>query len=237
MGAFGTVRVYGTDCDQPSNALNLAKKYNKKVVLGAYFIDPGRLPGGLMEIIKAGKRNGWGSVDTITIGNEDVNRGEMSPAGIVAAIATARIMLRPAGYRGPIIHVDTQNAILDHPILCSRHAGDYIGANIHAFFNSQTSADQAGDFVAGQVDALRQCGSTSWKRRDVRVRVMETGWPKAGEANGAAVPSKSNQNAAIASIRRKLSNDVFLFSAFNNYWMKNSAGTFNTEHFWGMLDN
>jgi exo-beta-1,3-glucanase (GH17 family) len=115
-------------------------------------------------------------------------------------------------------------------------AGDYIAANIHAFFNPQTPANQAGDFVANQVDALQQCGA-SHRRKNVRVRVTETGWPKEGEANGAAIPGKANQNAAIASIKRKLGNDVFLFSAFNNYWMKNNPSTFGAEHFWGVLDN
>lgn len=238
LGAFSIVRLYGTDCDQPSIALSLAKKYNKKVFLGVYDLSPFAIPGQIRTIVDAANENGgWASVDTIAIGNEDVNRGDKSPGQVIAAVNQARSLLRPAGYGGPIVHVDTQNAILAHPELCGHVAGDYIAANIHAFFNPNTPANQAGDFVAGQVDALRQCGATSWKRRNVRVRVTETGWPKAGEANGLAVPGKSFQQAAIASIKSKLSNDVFLFSAFNNYWMKNGPGTFNAEHYWGTLDN
>jgi exo-beta-1,3-glucanase (GH17 family) len=237
MSAFSIVRIYGTDCNQPSIALGLAKKYNKKVFLGVYDISPMAVPGQIRTIVSAAYQNGgWGNVDAVSIGNEDVQRGA-SPGQVIAAVNQARAMLRPAGYGGAIVHVDTQNAILAHPELCGHVAGDYIAANIHAFFNPNTPADHAGDFVAGQVDALRQCGSTSWKRRSVRVRVAETGWPKAGEANGMAVPGKSYQQAAIASIKSKLSSDVFLFSAFNNYWMKDSAGTFNAEHFWGTLDD
>jgi exo-beta-1,3-glucanase (GH17 family) len=237
MGAFKTVRVYGTDCNQPSIALSLAQKYNKKVVLGVYWLD-GRLGDELSTIVDAVKDNdnNWGIVDTIAIGNEDVHRGEQTTFGIYKAIAQSRVALRIGGYRGPIVHVDSQDAILANPGLCSRLAGDYIGANIHAFFNPNTPANQAGDYVSSQVDALRACGAGK-KRRDVRVRVMETGWPKEGEANGAAVPSKENQQAAIASIKNKLGNDVFLFSAFNNYWMHNDPSTFNAEHYWGILDN
>jgi exo-beta-1,3-glucanase (GH17 family) len=235
MGAFGTVRTYGADCEQASNALQLGKKYNKKVVLSAFFLD-NRLVPDLNTIAAAGQAHGWDTVDTITVGNEDVNKGAASVGQVIASVATARNILRAAGYNGPIVHVDTQNAILANPELCGHAAGDYIAANIHPFFNPNTPAEQAGSFVSGQVQALQQCGSTSWKRRNTRVRVMETGWPKGGEANGAAVPSKSNQQTAISSIKKALGSDVFLFSAFNNYWMKNDASTFNTEHFWGIFD-
>jgi exo-beta-1,3-glucanase (GH17 family) len=234
LGAFNAVRIYGVDCSQVATSLQLAKKYNKKVFLGAFYLD-GQLAGDLQSMI-AQVNGEWGLVDTIGIGNEDVNKGSASVGQVLDAISLARSTLNGAGYKGPIVHVDTQNAILANPELCSHRAGDYIAANIHAFFNPNTPASQAGEFVAGQVDALRRCGSTSWKRRDVRVRVTETGWPTDGNANGAAVPSKANQQAAIASIKRALGKDVVLFSAFNNYWMRNSAGTFNTEHFWGMFN-
>lgn len=236
MGAFTTVRVYGTDCDQPNIALTLAQKYNKKVFLGVYWLDD-RLGSQLQTIVEAIKVNGnnWGLVDSIAIGNEDVHRGG-SAMQVAGAVTKSRFVLRASGYRGPIVHVDSQDAILANPLLCTRAAGDYIAANIHAFFNPNTPAEQAGEFVSGQVDALRACGAGR-KRGNVRVRVTETGWPKDGVANGAAVPSKDNQLKAIASIKAKMGNDVFLFSAFNNYWMRDGPATFNAEHYWGILDN
>ncbi|KAE9964245.1 hypothetical protein BLS_008520 [Venturia inaequalis] len=237
MGAFKTVRIYGTDCDQPNIALTLAKKYNKRVFLGVYWLDD-RLPHQLETIVEAIKvnENNWAIVDSIGIGNEDVHRGERSAGQVVGAVAQSRVILRAHGYRGPIVHVDSQDAILANPVLCTLAAGDYIASNIHGFFNANTAADQAGDFVSEQVENLRACGR-SRKRHNVRVRVTETGWPKDGVRNGFAVPSKENQLRAIASIKAKMGNDVFLFSAFNNYWMHNNAGTFNAEHYWGILDN
>ena len=238
MGSYGIVRTYGTDCDQPNIAFQMAKKYNKKLFLGAYHLDAS-LPAQVQTIINAARASGgWSRVDTISIGNEDVHRGEKTPAQIFASVGIAKAQLRLAGYHGPVVHVDSQDAILAHPSLCSHLAGDYIAANIHAFFNPETTADQAGDFVANQVNLLQQCGTANHKgAKNVRVRVTETGWPKNGQKNGVAVPSKSNQNAAVASIKRKFANDLFFFSAFNNYWMKNDASTFDTEHYWGMLDN
>ncbi|KAF2429483.1 glycoside hydrolase [Tothia fuscella] len=237
LNAYGTIRIYGTDCDQPNIALKLATKYNKKVVLGIYHLDS-TLGEQMRTIHDAAKDNGgYALVDSITVGNEDVNEGRRSVGQVIASVTAARAFFRLRGYKGPILHVDTQNAFLEHPELCGHAAGDYIGANIHAYFNPHTQADQAGDFVANQIDLLRQCGQTSWKRRNVRVRVMETGWPTQGDNNGVAVPSKKNQATAMASIKSRIANDVFMFSAFNNYWKKNTPETHNTEHFWGMFSD
>jgi exo-beta-1,3-glucanase (GH17 family) len=239
MHDYDLVRVYGTDCEQPEYAFQLAKKYNKKVFMGVYFLDE-RLTEEIQTIINAVKSSGssWDAVDTISVGNEDVHRGEKTSSQIFDAIAQSGSQLQAAGYNGPIVHVDSQEAILAHPGLCSHEAGDYIAANVHPFFNSQTSADQAGDFVQGQIDLLKQCGMAKRHRRDgVRVRVTETGWPKNGDTNGVAVPSKDNQRAAVDSIKSTIADDVIMFSAFNNYWMKDGASTFNTEHYWGLLDD
>jgi len=68
--------------------------------------------------------------------------------------------------------------------------------------------------------------------------VTETGWPMKGQRNGLAVPSLENQKAALSSIRQEFSStpgDVILFSAFNDRWKENNAGTFNTEGFWGII--
>jgi exo-beta-1,3-glucanase (GH17 family) len=239
MQDYDIVRVYGTDCDQPGNAFELAKKYKKKVFMGVYWLDS-RLPTEIQAIINAIQSSGagWDIVDTISVGNEDVHRGEKTPDQIFDAVSSARKQLQAAGYDGPVVHVDSQEAILANIDLCSQSAGDYIAANIHPFFNSQTSADQAGDFVQGQIDLLKQCGAAKRRRRgDIRVRVTETGWPKNGDANGVAIPSKDNQNTAVGSIKSKIASDIIMFSAFNNYWMQDDATTFNTEHYWGLLDD
>lgn len=239
MQDYAIVRVYGTDCVQPYNAVQLAKKYNKKVFMGIYFLDD-TMSNEVQSIIDAIQSSGarWDHIDTVSIGNEDVHRGEKTVDEIFDAITSARQQLQAAGYTGPIVHVDSQDAILANPELCGQSAGDYIAANIHPFFNPQTCAEQAGEFVQSQIDLLRQCGSTQGHRRDaIRVRVTETGWPKNGSTNGAAVPSKLNQGIAMNSIKSKIASDVIVFSAFNNYWMLDDPTTFDTEHYWGLLDD
>ena len=235
---YDVVRVYGVDCGQPGISFELAKKYNKKVFVGIYWLDH-RLDQQIADIVSGieAAGAGWDPVDTISVGNEDVHRGEKTPGEVIAMVSDARMKLRKAGYQGPVVHVDSQDQFLANPELCSEAAGDYIAANIHPFFNAHNSAENAGEFVADQIELLRQCGASTRRRReDVRVRATEVGWPKAGSPNGIAVPSKDNQITAIESIKSQNFDQLILFSAFDNKWMKDGPNTFNTEKFWGILD-
>lgn len=236
---FDVVRIYGADCGYPGTALKLAKKYNKKVFVGIYWLDE-RLDEQIQAVIDGVNESGasWDPVDTISIGNEDVHRGEKTPGEIIAIVTQAKNKLRAAGYNGPVVHVDSQDQILANPELCGEGAGDYIAANIHPFFNSHNAAEDAGQFVADQIELLRQCGAQARRKRDgFRVRATEVGWPKAGGANGIAVPSKENQRIALESIQSQNLDEVILFSAFDHKWMKDTPNTFGAEKFWGILDD
>jgi exo-beta-1,3-glucanase (GH17 family) len=234
---FTTVRVYGVACDQIVLAMRAAAQSGLRVMLGVF--DLSNVAGETQDLIRQVQSTGlgWNMVDTISIGNEDVQKGAMSADGVIGAVQTARSMLRAAGYEGPIVHVETHGAILANPQLCSEAAGDYIAANIHPFFNPLIVSYFAGKYVKSQVEALQECSARHSKRKrsEHRVVVTETGWPTSGWANGLAIPSRGQQFAAIKSIKRELPNDVYLFSAFDNHWQKDSSGTFGAEKHWGLL--
>jgi exo-beta-1,3-glucanase (GH17 family) len=235
---FTSVRVYGTDCNQVTLAMIAAKAIGLQLMVGVF--DLKNTQSEVHELIRQVNTAGgdWSIVHTITIGNEDVEKGLASPVDVINAIAIARQALSTTSFQGAIVHVDTMAAIYKHPELCGDKAGDYIAANIHPFFNSGTPAILAGKFVSQQIEILRQCSqSQSQKRGDHRVVVTETGWPTGGNANGLAVPGRAQQFAAIASIKKEIPTDVYLYSAFNNNWLANNAGTFGAEHYWGILDN
>jgi exo-beta-1,3-glucanase (GH17 family) len=238
---FTNVRVYGTPCNQIEIAIIAAKALGLNLMTGIFDMqNVSAEVGKLIRQVKAagGDTNAnWAMVDTITIGNEDV-KGLANPTDVINAIAAAHTVLNGTGFQGAVIHVDTIGAIIRHPQLCSDDAGDYIAANIHPFFNPSTPAIMAGKFVAQQVELLRRCSELqSKKRSNHRVVVTETSWPTRGDGNGQAVPGRTQQFAAIASIQQTVPTDVYLYSAFNNIWLVNNAGTFNAEHFWGILDN
>ncbi|KAF7198222.1 putative family 17 glucosidase SCW4 [Pseudocercospora fuligena] len=221
---FSMVRIYGTDCDQVNTVVTAAKAKNMKVFAGIYDITQAEAEA--QKIIAAAK-NDWSVIDTVSVGNEVVNAGTHSPAEVVAAINVAKGCLKGAGYTGNVVTVDTFVAMIAHPELCQ--ASDYAAANCHAFFDGGKTADQAGDFVYDQAQRVKQaCGGK-------KTVITESGWPHSGATNGAAVPSPENQKTAIASLKSKFTNDLILFTAFDDTWKTNNANTYGAEQYWGFL--
>jgi exo-beta-1,3-glucanase (GH17 family) len=219
---YGMVRIYGTDCEQVPSVIKAAKAKGMKVFAGIY--DISQVESEAQTLIDAAK-NDWDMIDTVSVGNEVVNNGG-SVSDVVNAINTARSMLKSAGYNGKVVTVDTFSAIIDNPELCQ--ASDFAAANCHAFFNADTTAGNAGQYVADQAAQVKKaCGGMD-------TMITESGWPSKGDSNGAAVPSEANQKAAISSLRAAFSDNIVLFSAFDDLWKTNTAATFNAEQYWGI---
>lgn len=175
-----------------------------------------------------GKKD-WSVFHTIAIGNELVNSGMAAPADVIRAVNEARTMLRKEGYQGPIVTVDTFSVLLKHPELCI--ASDYCAANCHAFFDASQHPYNAGPYVLEQAHAVSAAAGGK------RTIITESGWPHAGQSNGAAVPSPENQRVAIDSIRRSFAHredDLVLFTAYDDLWKQDNRYTFNAERFWGI---
>ncbi|KAG5753835.1 hypothetical protein H9Q70_003534 [Fusarium xylarioides] len=223
---FSVLRIYGTDCDQVANVYSCAKGSGMKLFLGIWNIDD--VQNEAKTIISA--IDDWDVVDTISVGNELVNNGAATPAKVIAAVKQAREILRAAGYQGPVVTVDTFIADNANPELCNE--SDYCAINAHAFFDANTSADEAGQWLSNTVEDLRSKISG-----DKRIVICETGWPTKGNSNGKAVPGMSQQKAALDSIKQAFSShmgDLILFSAFNDPWKKAEAATFMAEQWWGI---
>jgi exo-beta-1,3-glucanase (GH17 family) len=163
------------------------------------------------------------------IGNEGVNDGTYSVSDVVSCINSARGMLKGAGYSGRVVTVDTFVAMIANPQLCQ--ASDYAAANCHPFFDGGVVAQNAGPWVLQQAQRVSAaCGGKD-------TMITETGWPWQGLNNKLAVPSSQNQKDAINSIKGSFSNNVILFTAYDDMWKKPAAATFNAEQYWGFLGN
>lgn len=62
-------------------------------------------------------------------------------------------------------------------------------------------------------------------------RVLEAGWPSAGNPNGVAIPGKAEQATAIASIVKAVPDRITMFTYTNDLWKAN--GVFNVEQSFG----
>ncbi|EMD00339.1 glycoside hydrolase family 17 protein [Baudoinia panamericana UAMH 10762] len=226
ISGYGMIRIYGTDCNQTATVLSAAGSKNMKVFAGIYDIT--QVNSEVQQIIDAANGN-WNQIHTVAVGNEGVNNGAYSVAAVVAAIDSARNQLKAAGYTGNVVTVDTFVAMIANPELCQ--ASDYAAANCHAFFDGGVTADEAGKFVLAQAQRVSEaCGGKD-------TMITESGWPSNGETNNLAVPSPENQVAAINSLKAAFTNNIVLFSAFNDYWKHDNPGTFGAEHYWGILGN
>jgi exo-beta-1,3-glucanase (GH17 family) len=176
----------------------------------------------------------WSSFDTISVGNELVNSGTASASQVVAAISTARSLLKTAGYTGKIVTVDTLVAARANPSVCDN--SDYCAVNSHPFFDGNTVAEDSGSFLTNQIPTLQAVLAN----KNQEVVITETGWPWQGETNDKAVPSPANQATALSSIKTAFASKpgaVILFTAFNDMWKTNTAAQFQAEQYWGFLGN
>ena len=215
------IRLYGTDCNQTANVVAATQGKNTKIFQGIYDIT--QIPSEV-ELISKAVNGDWSRINTVNVGNELVQGGTASSA-VISAIGTARAALKGAGYTGPVVTVDTMVAMNSTIDLCT--ASDFCAINCHPFFDTHTAASGAGDFVQMWVKSIsQQTGKT--------VVVTETGWPTGGDSHDLAVPSKENQDAAVASLKSAMPENMILFSAYNTPWKRDNSGTYGAEKFWGI---
>lgn len=220
---FNLVRVYSTDCNSLEYIGSACKSLGMKMILGVYIESSGT--SGAQEQVEAiSSWAQWSMVELIVVGNEAVSSGYVSAAQLASFITSAKSTFASAGYTG---HVTTTEPIdvwqqYGASTLCA--PVDIVGANIHPFFNSQTTAEQAGAFALSEYQILQKlCGKD--------VLNLETGWPNAGDANGAAVPGVAEQKTAIHAIAQAIGSKSIFFSYANDDWK--APGDFNVEQHWG----
>ena len=224
LSEYQVIRIYGTDCNQVSNVVNALAK-GQQIIAGIFDIT--QVSSEVAAIVSAVNGN-WGVINTVSVGNELVQDGT-APSAVIAAIGQARAALTAAGYKGPVVTVDTQDAMLANMELCA--ASDYCAINCHPFFDQNTAAPGSGAYVLGWVQRIQA------QSQGKMVVVTETGWPHQGESHGLAVPSYANQAVALASLQSTFSSNMVLLSSYNNLWRPSQASTYYAEQYWGIHGN
>lgn len=223
---YEIIRLYGTDCDQVANVLK-HKGDSQKLFLGVY--SPSQLSDEISTIKSAIEAHGsWDDVHTVSIGNELVNGNQATVAQVGEYVTSAKSALKEAGYSGDVVSVDTFIAVINNPGLCEH--SDYIAVNAHAYFDGGYTAEQAGEWLLSQIQRV-------WTACDGKknVFVTESGWPSQGQTYKLAVPSKSNQKAAIKNIIEKAGNSTIVFTTLNDLWK--ADGEYGVEKYWGIYSD
>ncbi|KAI1481635.1 glycoside hydrolase family 17 protein [Daldinia eschscholtzii] len=222
-----SVRVYSTDCDTLPNVGGACEKHGLKMIIGIFIDSPGcsaRNPSVSEQISAIKSWAKWELVDLMTIGNEAVFHGYCTPSELSSLITKCKHEF--SGYTGPYTTAETVN-IWQQSDFSSAICGvvDVAGANAHAFFNTQTVASQAGQFVKGQLDIVSKIC------QNVPGIILETGWPSAGEAMGLAVPGVAQQAEAIKSIVKECGDKAVMFSYSSDAWKDPNTACKCEPHF------
>lgn len=223
---FSTIRVYSTDCSTLQNVGSAARANGMKLILGVFISSTGisGAQGQVTDIIAWAQ---WDIVELVVVGNEAVFNGYCSASALAGFISSTKGAISGAGYTGPVTTTEPIETWLESgTTFCG--VIDVVAANLYAFFNAQTTADKAGPFIQAEIAELEAICSGK------DVYVMETGWPHAGNCNGVACPSNSNQATAINSIKSVVGAKVVFFSFEDDAWK--SPGQFDVEQYWGCAD-
>ncbi|EXJ69703.1 murein transglycosylase [Cladophialophora psammophila CBS 110553] len=222
---FSSVRVYSTDCSTLENIGGSARNNGLKLILGVWISSTGisGAQGQVHDIVAWAQ---WDIVELIVVGNEAVFNGYCSASELAGFISSSAAAFKGAGYTGAVttteplsVWEDTSNA----SAFCS--VVDVVGANLYAFFNAQVTADKAGSFIQSEINILDAVCSGK------PVYVLESGWPHAGNCNGAACPSPQNQATALKGIQATVGAQVVFLSYEDEPWKE--PGQFGVEQFWG----
>ena len=224
---FSTVRIYATDCNGLQNVGAGCQAVGLKMILGV-FIESSGISAAQEQVTDIIAWGQWDLVELIVIGNEAIFNGYCTPSELASFISSSKSAFSAAGYSGPCTTTEPLNVLQEYTeIICE--VVDVVGCNIHAFFNGDVDASQAGAFVAGQlqiVDGL--CAGLTGIN-------LETGWPSAGNScNGVACPTPENQAIAIAAIVAAAGGQSAILSYENDLWK--DPGAFGCEQSWGCIN-
>ncbi|KAJ5153793.1 Glycoside hydrolase superfamily [Penicillium coprophilum] len=221
---FNLVRVYSTDCSGLEFIGDACKELSINIIMGV-FIDGSGTAGAQEQVDEISKWAEWDMVELIVVGNEAIQSGAADASTLASFIKSASESFKSAGYTGLITTTEPINVWQQHGAGALCDAVDIVGANIHPFFNADVTAEQAGEFTKGEFEELEKiCGGKD-------VINLETGWPNAGSANGAAIPGTAQQATAIKSIAKHVGSKSIFFSFSDDTWK--NPGEFNVEQHWG----
>ena len=220
---YNMIRLYGVDCDQIASVAPVAAQYGMKLFLGIYNVAGGAYKADI-ESMASQLNNDWSNVHTVVIGNELGSGGAISVSELGAAVDDVKNNILNGA--GPyVVTVDTFSTTIANPQLCE--ASDYTAVNMHPYYDPNTSAATAGDFMTQWMGTVRNACPSGQP-----LVISETGWPWAGQSHDIAVPSPADQATAISAIEGAVGQGYILLAAFNEYWI--APGMYGIDQFFGI---
>lgn len=216
--------VRSFSCTQGNELIpKVAREKELKTMVGAWISqDKERNESEIKALVQLAEA---GLVDIAAVGNEVLQRNELSEKEIIQYLQRVRDLLPkhiPLGY------VDAYYHFLDKPALVD--ACDVILVNCYPFWEGADNKHAL--HYLQQMYAL-----TSQVAKGKKVIITETGWPSKGQNVQSANPSAENAMKYFVNTQQWATDnniEMFYFSSFDESWKLHHEGEVGTQ--WGLWD-
>ncbi|KAK9469090.1 glycoside hydrolase superfamily [Lipomyces arxii] len=236
------VRVYAaSDCGTLENILPAIQQSGFKLFIGIWPNDDAHYAAEIAALNAYLPTIDASSIVAVTVGSEALYRGDMSPSALADKINEVRgIVHGMDGFEGvPVGTVDSWNIIVDGASAPVIQASDLVISNAFSYWQGQTMANSSYSFLDDIMQSL-QTIQTAKGSTDIDFWIGETGWPTAGGAFEASVPSVDNAalfwQQSICGIRAWGINTL-VFEAYDESWKPPTSGISGVETHWGVWTN
>lgn len=187
---YRSARLYASsDCNTLANAVPAAKKTGTKLLVGVWTEDDAHFAAEKAALKRAIKNHGHGWIHSISVGSEDLYRGDTTADVLAQKIYDVRGMVRAMGVKVKVGHVDTWNAWTNGGNAAAIKACDFIGMDAYPYFQDASIARSKKVFF-NALGATRKAAHAV--KPNVPVWVTETAQPWKGGNMGASHPSVQN---------------------------------------------
>lgn len=201
---ISTVRVYASsDCNTLANAVPAAISTKTKILVGIWAEDSTHYTNEKNALEAAINAHGTSWMMAVSVGSEDLYRGDTSASTLANQIYDVRGMVHQWA-QVPVGHVDTWTAWVDGANSAVVTACDFIGMDGYPYFQNTAIGNAAAVFWQSVTDTKNAAqGKPVW--------VTETGWPISGPNSGAAVPSLANAKTYWNQVACKAFKEINIF--------------------------
>ncbi|KAL9531892.1 putative glucan endo-1,3-beta-glucosidase [Sphaerulina musiva] len=222
------VRLYASsDCNTLAAAVPAAVTTHTKILVGIWTEDSAHYSAEKAALESAIQAHGRDWILAISVGSEDLYRGDTTASTLAQQIYDVRGMVRALGVQAEVGHVDTYNAWTNSANDDVIKACDFIGMDAYPYWQGSSIEDAYNVFFQAYQETknhVQSVGSGAW------VWVTETSWPVTGANYGSAVPSVANAQKFWRSVACELFNEGHVFwYAYQDYNDSPSFGVFDSN--------
>jgi glucan endo-1,3-beta-D-glucosidase len=191
-GYFTSARLYASsDCNTLANAVPAAIATGTQLLVGVWTEDSAHYEAEKAALLAAVNQYGIGWIISVSVGSEDLYRGDTTASTLAQQIYDVRGMLSTVngGSSVQVGHVDTWTAWVNGANTAVIQACDFVGMDGYPYYQDSSIDDSANVFwqsVQQTRDVVNSVKPGTW------VWITESGWPVSGPTIGAAVASTAN---------------------------------------------